>query len=76
MAPFRWPFTLHDIALGREVATNHPQKPQDWDAITDTLSKDFSTDNKLLQLKGRPCRDRLYLLITKYRAKDAISLKR
>ena len=76
MAPFRWPFTLHDIALGREVAANRPQKPQDWDAIADTLSRNFSTDNKLVQLKGRACRDRLYLLITKYRAADARSLKR
>ena len=70
MAPFRWLFTLHDIALAEEVAANCPQMPQDWDAIAEILSKDFSTVNQVVQLKGRACRDRLYLLITKYWAED------
>ena len=74
MAPFIWPNTLHDIALAREVAANRPHKPQDWDAIADTLSKDFSTEDK--QLNGRACKNRLYLLISKYKAEDARSLKR
>ena len=76
MAPFRWPFALHNVALGREVAANYPQNPQDWDAIADTLSRDFSTDNTVVQLKGRACRDRSYLLIMKYRPEDARSLQR
>ncbi len=76
MSPFRWPRTLHDIALAREVAANRPQKPQAWDAIAETLSKDFSTDDNPVELKGRGCRDRLNLLIAKYRTEDARSLKR
>ena len=76
MAPFRWAFTNHDIALGREAQANRPQKPQDWDAIADTLSNDFSTENKVVQLKSRACRDRLYLLIMKYREENQRSLHR
>ena len=76
MAPFRWPDPVHDIALAREVAAKRPQKPPDWDAIAEVLSKDFSTDDKLVELKGRACKDRMNLLITKYKAEDARSLKR
>ena len=53
MAPFRWPDTLHDIALDREVAAKRPQKPQDWDAIAKVVSKDFSTEDKPVELKGK-----------------------
>lgn len=76
MAPFRWPDPLYDIALAREVAAKRPQKPQDWDAIAEVLSKDFSTEDKPVELKGRACKDRMNLLITKYKAEDARSLKR
>ena len=76
MAPFRWPDTQHDIVLAREVAANRPQKPQDWEAIADTLSNDFSTEDRKVELKGRACKDRLQLLVTKYRSEDARSLKR
>ena len=76
MAPFRWPDTLHDIAPAWEVAVKRSQKPQDWDAIAEVLSKDFSTEDKPVELKGKACKDRMNLLITKYKAEDARSLKR
>ena len=76
MAPFRWPDPLYDIALAREVAAKRPQKPQDWDAIAEVLSKDFSTEDKPVELKARACKDRMNLLITKYKEEDARSLKR
>ena len=53
MAPFRWQDTPHDIALAREVAANRPQKSQDWEAIADALSKDFSNEDRKVELNGR-----------------------
>ena len=75
MAPFRWPNTVHNIVLAMEYTANRPQKPQDWDVIDDTLSKNFSTMDKQVKLKGRACKDQLLLLITKYGVEDARSLK-
>ena len=55
MPGFRWELQ-QDIALASEVATSHPQKLQDWDEITVTLSAAFSSDvnswpKNLLRLK-------------------------
>ena len=59
MAPFRWPDTLHDIALAREVAANRLHKPQDWDTIAEILSKDvpcsFSTSCREHQSSVAEC---------------------
>ena len=75
MPTFRWPSSKHDIALATVVA-NRPQKPQDWDSIAATLSKHFSTEKRPVHLTDRACRDRLNLLLTKYKADDAQALKR
>ena len=76
MAPFRWPNSTHDIALATEVVANRPQRSQDWDKVAATLSKHFSTDDKPVQLTGRACKDRLNLLVLKYKADDARAIKR
>lgn len=73
MAPFRWPNTLHDIMLAKEVAARNPKTPQEWVEIANTLSNEFSTDEKEIELKGRGCRERL---LEKYQQDDKKSLKR
>ena len=76
MPSFRWPDVSHDIALAIEVISHRPQKPVDWDAIAGTLSSAFSTEEKPVELKGRGCRERMDLLLRKYKDEDAKALKR
>ena len=76
MPIFRWPDLVHDIALVKEIVANRPTKPLYWEAIAVTLSSAFSTTEKLVELKGRGCRERLDLIIEKFKAEDAKSLKR
>ena len=76
MAPFRWPDTKHDIALAQEVAAAKPVGSQDWEIIATRLSTLFSTEDKPVELKGRACRERMQLLIEKFKQEDARSLKR
>lgn len=74
--PFRWSGIQHDLALAREVASNRPQKPMDWDAIAQRLSGYFSTEDKPVELKARGCRERMDRLLLKYKQEDNQSLKR
>ena len=74
MPGFRWELQ-QDIALVSEVATSRPQKLQDWDEIAVTLSAAFSSDEKPVQLKARGCRERMDLLLKKYKDEDIKSLK-
>ena len=76
MAPFRWPDTIHDIALAQEVAAAKPTSSQDWEIISETLGTLFSTKDKPVELKGRGCRERMQRLIEKFKQEDARSLKR
>ena len=76
MAPFRWPELWHDVALATEVAARRPTRPQDWDEIAQALSEAFSTQEKPVQLKGRGCRERMDLLLKKYKDNDAKALKK
>ena len=75
MPQFRWLTVGHDITLACEVTAFHPSKPSDWEAIAATLSSTFYTDERLGELKGRGCRERLNRLVEKFRADDTRSLK-
>ena len=66
----------HDIALAKEVISLRPEKPVDWDTIACTLSSTFSSEDKPVVLKGRGCRERLELLLKKFRDEDRKALKR
>ena len=76
MPPFRWPSIQHDIALAKEVAASAPEKPADWDNLAARLSFAFSTDESIVELKGRGCRERMNRLLEKYKQEDAKALKR
>ena len=76
MPSFRWPELYHDLALATEVASKRPQKPVDWESVALALNKVFSTSEKPVFLKGRGCRERMDLLIRKYKTDDAKSLKK
>ena len=75
MPGFRWD-VKNGITLAAEVATHRPLKPVDWDEIASTLTSSFSTDDKPMVLKGRGCKDRLDLLLKKYKDEDNKALKR
>ena len=75
MPGFRWE-VANDIALAMEVVSKRPHKPADWVDIADTLAKAFSTEEKQVSLKGRGCKERMDLLLKKYREEDKRSLKR
>ena len=77
MPNFRWPLLYHDISLAEEVYSTRPEKPSDWEVIAAKLSVLFSRkDDKSISLKGRGCRERLDLLIKKYKEEDKKALKR
>lgn len=76
MAPFRWPSIDKDIKLAVDVAANRPKKPGEWEAIATRLSTVFSSEEKKVELKGRGCKNRMELLLTKYKAEDTRNLKR
>ena len=48
----------------------------DWENIAVKLSLLFSSEEKAILIKGRACRERLDLLLMKYREEDAKALKR
>ena len=74
MPGYRWEVN-HDIALALEVVSKRPQKPADRINLAEALSKSFSTENHV-QLKGRGCKERLDLLLKKYKDDDKKALKR
>ena len=76
MPGFKWPYVAQDIALATEVATVRPNKLTDWEAIAKTLTSLFSTTDKRVSLKGRGCKDRMDLLLRKYKEEDSKLLKR
>lgn len=76
MGPFRWALSSNDLALAKEVAAWHPEKPCEWDAIAETLSIVFSTEEKRIELKGRGCRERIERLLQKFAQDDRKVLKR
>ena len=76
MPNFRWPLLFNDLSLVKEVLSLRPNKPADWESIATKLSTLFSTDNKPVFLKGRACKDRLELLLKKYKEEDEKALKR
>ena len=74
---FRWPEAWNDIALAKEVVCFRPTKPVDWDEIAAKLSEAFSAaKDKLVELKGTRCRERMDRLLQKFKAEEARSLKR
>jgi len=75
MPGFRWELN-HDIALAAEVISKRPHKPVDWLDVAETLNTSFSTEAKPVQLKGRGCRERMDLLLKKYKEDDKKALKR
>ena len=77
MSPFCWPSIQQDLALAREVAARKPEKKtSDWDAVALALSEAFSTDEKVITLKARGCRERMERLLLKYRTENAKGFKR
>ena len=76
MPSFRWPYVAHDVALATEVASVRPTNATEWDQIANTLSAAFSTTQREVEIKGRGCRERMDLLIRKYKVEDARALKR
>ena len=76
MSPFRWPSIQQDLALAREVAARKPEKTSDWNAVALAPSQAFSTDEKVVTLKARGCREKMERLLLKYRTEDAKGLKR
>ena len=75
MPGFRWEIK-HDLALATEVVSKRPDKPADWIALAEALCNAFSIDEKPFQVKGRGCRDRMDLLLKKYKDEDKKALKR
>jgi hypothetical protein len=47
-----------------------------WEAIATRLNTVFSSEEKTVELKGRGCKNRMELLLAKYKAEDARNLKR
>lgn len=76
MAPFRWPKTIQDICLCKEVCSRRPLKASEWDQIAETLSKFFSAPGNIVDIKGRACREHLDRLIEKKKNDDTKTLKR
>ena len=76
MPNFRWPLLYHDLCLAKDVISSRPEKACDWEAIATKLSTLFSTDDKPISIKGRACRERLDLLLKKFREEDCKALKR
>lgn len=76
MSPFRWPEPKYDLALAREVAANNPIKPADWSLIAERLSTAFSSEDNVIELKGRGCRERMERLQEKHKSEDGKALKR
>ena len=58
------------------MTANKPEKPAEWEAIATRLSMVFSSEEKTVHLKGRGCKNRMELLLAKYKAEDARNLKR
>ena len=75
MPGFRWE-VCYDIALASEVVVKRPQKPVDWMVVAEVLSQAFTTEEKPVHLKGRGCKERMDLLLRKYKDEDKKALKR
>ena len=76
MSTFRWSAITHDIALAKEVAQEKPEKPQDWEEIAAVLSIAFSTEERVVKLKGRGCRERMDRLLNRWQQENIMALKR
>ena len=76
MPNFRWPSLFHDVFLASEIISLRPEKSIDWASIATKLSTLFSSDEKPIMITSRACRERLDLLLKKYREEDAKALKR
>ena len=72
---FQLAHDLNDIMLATEVAARKPKFPADWETIAGILSQAFRSDDKQLDLTGRPCREWLERLINKFKEEDKKSLK-
>lgn len=59
MPSFRWPETWQDIALAKQVVSDRPTKPADWEVLANALNTIFSREGSEVSLKGRGCK-RLY----------------
>ncbi|CAB4045983.1 Hypothetical predicted protein, partial [Paramuricea clavata] len=75
MAPFRWPAIANDLMLATEVAARNPKSGAEWETIACVLSREFSTDDRNVEVTGRACRERMERLIAKYKEEDKRSLK-
>ena len=62
--------------LATEAAGRRPKSAADWEEIAQRLSIEFSTENRVVKLTGRACRERLDRLITKYAEDDKKALKK
>ena len=55
MAPFRWSMARNNLQLATEVAARRPNAPAEWEIIDQTLSEEFGTDEKTVELSGSAC---------------------
>ena len=56
MPSFRWPETWQDIALAKQVVSDRPTKPADWEVLANALNTIFSREGSEVSLKGRGCK--------------------
>ena len=73
MSGFYWE-AYQDIVLASEVVFKHPQNLVDWMVIAEALNKVFSTEEKLVQLKGQGCKEIMGLLLKKCKYEDRKAL--
>ena len=76
MPQFQWPSVTHNVSLAKEVVSVRPSKPGDWEEIARRVSASFSTEVRVVDLKGRGCRERLDRLLEKFTSEDNKALKR
>ena len=51
-ASFRWPEIWQDIALAKQVVSDRPTKPADWEILANALNTVFSREGSKVSLKG------------------------
>ena len=74
MPGVRWSVKL-DIALCLAVFNTRPQKTADWEKVATSLGAEQAETAEQALPKARGCKDRMLLLIKKYKEEDKRSLK-
>ena len=72
---FRWDLE-EDKELCVEVCKVRPEKSIQWLDVSESLNKQFTSTSRDVQHMGKGCKERLFLLIKKYKEEDGRGLKR